>query len=42
MSMIMPIAELWGLEWLYWWQLPMVGLLVVLLFFWRMYRNKQM
>ena len=41
MSMPMPIA-LFGLDWLYWWQIPMVVLLVVLIFFWRLYRNKQM
>ena len=42
MSMPMPIAELWGMTWLYWWQIPMLLLLVALLIFWKMYRNKQM
>lgn len=25
-----------------WWQVPMVGALVVLLIFWKIYKNKQM
>ena len=41
MSMPMPIAEpvFWIFEW---WQLLAMALLVVLLFFWKWYRNKQM
>ena len=25
-----------------WWQIPMLGLLIALLIFWKMYRNRQM
>lgn len=38
----MPVAELWGKEWLFWWQIPLLALLIVLLIAWKMYRNKQM
>ena len=40
--MAMPLAELLGIDWLYWWQLPLILLLVALIVFWRIYRNKQM
>ncbi len=38
----LPLAALWGIEWLYWWQLPMLGLLILLIIFWKVYRSKQM
>ena len=41
MSML-PLAELWGFEWLYWWQIPMVLLLIALIIFWKVYRSKTM
>ena len=40
MSMDMPIAEL--SDYFTWWQLPLLGLLIALLIFWKMYRNRQM
>jgi hypothetical protein len=42
MSIALPLAELWGVEWLWWPQI--VGLLIVigLIVFWIMYRRRQM
>ncbi len=40
--MAMPLAELWGIDWLYWWQIPMIILLIALIIFWKIYRSKQM
>ncbi len=40
--MIMPLAELFGLSWLYWYQPVLLILLVVLLVAWKKYRSKQM
>ena len=37
-----PMAEFLGLSWLYWWQIPLVILLIVLLIAWKVYRGKQM
>ena len=42
MSSPLPLAEFLGVEWLFWWQLPLVLLLVALVVFWRIYRNRQM
>jgi len=39
--MSMPIAEFLGIEWLYWWQIPLLVILIVLLIAWKAYRNKQ-
>lgn len=39
--MSMPVG-LFGLDWLYWWQIPLLVLLVALIVFWKSYRNKQM
>ncbi len=36
------LAEFMGIDWLYWWQLPALGLLVVLIIFWLQYRKRQM
>jgi hypothetical protein len=38
----MPIAELWGISWLYWYQPLLLVLLIVLLVAWKMYRSKQL
>ena len=38
----LPLAEFFGIEWLYWWQLPLLGALIVLLIFWKIYRSKKM
>ncbi len=40
--MSMPTAEFLGISWLFWWQIPLVVLLVALIFAWKAYRNKQM
>ena len=40
--MSMPLAELWGITWLYWWQLVLIVLLIGLILFWKKYRDKQM
>jgi hypothetical protein len=37
-----PIAALWGIEWLFWWQIPLLVLLIILLIIWKVYRSKQM
>lgn len=37
-----PIAAFLGISWLYWWQIPLVILLVVLIIVWKAYRSKQM
>jgi len=42
MYMSMPLAELFGITWLYWWQLVLIVLLVGLIIFWKKYREKQM
>jgi hypothetical protein len=39
---MMMIAEWLGVDWLYWWQPLLLVLLIALLVFWKMYRNKQM
>jgi hypothetical protein len=41
MGMWMPIARFLGQDWLYWWQLPLIGVLIILLIAWKAYRNKQ-
>ena len=38
----MPLAKFLGVDWLYWWQLPLVILLIALIVFWRIYRSKQL
>jgi hypothetical protein len=37
--MSMPIAAIG--DYFYWWQIPLVALLIVLLIIWKIYRNKQ-
>lgn len=37
-----PMALFLGQDWLYWWQIPLVVLLIVLIFAWKIYRSKQM
>jgi len=37
----LPLAELWGIEWLFWWQLPLVLVLVGLIAFLVIYRRRQ-
>ena len=39
--MLMPIAELWGIEWLVWWQIPLVLVLIGLIIFLKKYRESQ-
>lgn len=36
----MPIAAILGI--FEWWQLPLIGMLVALIIFWKIYRGKQM
>ncbi len=38
----LPLAELFGIEWLYWWQIPLLLILVGLIIFLVMYRRRQM
>ena len=38
---MLPLAELWGIEWLFWWQLPLALVLVGLIVFLVMYRRRQ-
>jgi hypothetical protein len=38
----LPLAEFLGISWLFWWQLPLLALLILLIIFWRIYRSKQM
>jgi len=42
MSSPLPLAMLWGQEWLYWWQIPLLILLIALIIGWVMYRRRQM
>jgi len=37
-----PLAKLWGITWLWWWQVPLFLLVAVLVVFWVMYRRRQM
>jgi hypothetical protein len=37
-----PLAELFGIPWLYWYQPLLLIALIALIVFWKMYRNKQM
>ena len=37
-----PLAALWGISWLWWWQIPLFLLVAVLIVFWVMYRRRQM
>ena len=37
-----PLAEFLGLDWLYWWQFPLLGVLVGLICFLFWYRRRQM
>jgi hypothetical protein len=37
-----PLADLWGISWLYWYQPLLLVALIALIVFWKMYRNKQM
>jgi hypothetical protein len=36
------MAEFLGISWLFWWQIPLLILLIVLLIAWKAYRSKQM
>ena len=42
MSIPLPLAELWGIEWLFWWQIPLLLILIGLIVFLVMYRRRQM
>jgi hypothetical protein len=42
MSTALPLAELWGVEWLFWWQIPLLLILIGLVVFLIMYRRRQM
>jgi hypothetical protein len=41
MSSLLPLAKLWGIEWLYWWQIPLLLILIGLIVFLVMYRKRQ-
>ena len=36
------LAEFMGVDWLYWWQIPLLILLIVIIIAYVMYRRKQM
>ncbi len=38
----LPLAELWGISWLFWWQPIALVALILLIIFWVMYRRRQM
>ncbi|MDY6913776.1 MAG: hypothetical protein SVT52_04900 [Planctomycetota bacterium] len=40
--MTVPFGELFGISWLFPWQIPLVILLILLIVFWNIYRRKQM
>ena len=40
--MMTSLAELGGIDWLYWWQIPLFLLMIALVVFWVMYRRRQM
>ncbi len=42
MSTLMLIAELWGQEWLVWWQIPLFILLILVIIFYVVYRRRQL
>ena len=42
MSIPVPMAELLGIEWLFWWQLPLLLILIGLIVFLVWYRRRQM
>ena len=42
MSIAFPLAELFGIEWLFWWQIPALLVLIGLVVFLIMYRRRQM
>ena len=42
MSSPLPLAEFLGIEWLFWWQIPLALVLVGLVVFLIMYRRRQM
>jgi len=42
MSSPTPLALFLGIDWLFWWQIPLILLLIVLIIGWKIYRNKQM
>ncbi len=37
-----PLAAFLGIDWLYWWQIPLLLLVVALLVFLRIYKRRQM
>ena len=37
MSTLMPIAKLWGIEWMVWWQIPLIILLILVIIFYVIY-----
>ena len=41
MSNVLPLADLWGIEWLFWWQIPLLLILVGLIVFLVIYRRRQ-
>ena len=41
MSNPMPLAELFGITWLFWWQIPLLLILVGLIVFLVLYRRSQ-
>jgi hypothetical protein len=41
MSSPLPLAALWGIGWLFWWQIPLALILIGLIVFLVMYRRRQ-
>ena len=42
MSTLLPLATMFGVKWMYWWQIPLVIIVVALIVFLKMYKKKQM
>jgi cytochrome c-type biogenesis protein CcmH/NrfF len=41
-TMSTPLAELWGIEWLFWWQIPLLLVLIGLIWFLVWNKKRQM
>lgn len=41
MASVIPLAKIWG-EWIHWWQIVLLLVMIALIVFWTMYRRKQM
>ncbi len=42
MTSPLPIAELFGIEWLWWWQIPLFLLLIGIIIAYVIYRRRQL